>query len=132
MKKLILAVVLVLFSTCAAYGASLQWNHPQDWDVIDGWVVYYEADGEDFNRAIPKDDIEHDGETITYTGIHDHLNLHFGTEYTLWLTAYNEHVESEPSNTVTYTREGFSPPGDSLPEGVTINIPAAPVTINIR
>ena len=121
MKKIVLLLLLLLLPAWAS-AASLHWDYT-DSSMLTGWVCYYQATSDT-------------SKTYSYT-LNDPaarsldlsaLQLVPGTEYNLWLTAYNSHTESGPSNTVDYTTPGFTPPADSHP--VTITIPA-PATITI-
>jgi len=111
--------LMALLLPVLAFGASLQWDDPGvEWDTITGYTVYFSDGIGDFNKSeITGDLIRADG-SVTYTDIDNKLNLHYGIEYTFYITAYNESGESGPSNTVTYTREAYVPPLDHLPEAV--------------
>jgi hypothetical protein len=127
MKKRAVVWVVVLTAFLAivslARGADLQWDYPSDWGVITGYTVYFNEEGETdpaFNKTVPKNspDITQDGTSVTYTDIDDKLNLAHNQPYNFYITAYNESGESLPSNIVTYTRTGYGPPADSLPDPV--------------
>lgn len=102
-----------------AFGASLQWDDPgAEWDSIVGYTIYFSDGTEDFNKTELKGNLTRADGSVTYADIDNNLNLHYGIEYTFYITAYNDSGESGPSNTVTYTREAYVPPLDHLPEAV--------------
>jgi hypothetical protein len=134
MKKLILALIVgaILMMAGPVMAASLAWDHPEEWDVIEGYIVYFTDGTAQFQKTILRSELVTDGVTVFYENFANKLNLHFGVEYTIHVTAYNAANESGPSNEVFYERTSFLPPADQLPEGVIINIPNVPVTINIQ
>ena len=102
MKKILAILAMVLILPCIALADSLSWTH----DGADGFIVYYTDQTNNYNYNVIGD---------VRTCDLDLLNLAPGVEYTFHVTAYNETAESGPSNTVTYTREIFSPPANVLP-----------------
>ena len=127
-----LALALLILWSMPAFAADLAWDYPGDWGMIEGYTVYFTDGSDDFTLTVSKDELVVDGDLVLLTGIEDRLNLQYGVEYDLYITAHNMAGESGPSETVTHGRMTFFPPGDSLPDGIVINIPAAPsITINI-
>jgi len=119
-RLFILICLAALLLPALAFGASLQWDDPgAEWTAIIGYTVYFSDGVEDFNKSVPTADLVRvEGISVTYPDIDDKLNLRQNTEYTFYITAYNETGESGPSNSVTYTREGYTPPPDHLPSPV--------------
>lgn len=115
--KSILTFLLVSLMTVTCYGTSLVWDYPgvEQADMTNGYIIYFEGGGEQYNKTLTWGDLIIDGETIMYKDIDHNLNLHPNVKYTFWATAYNEHTESGPSATITYERDGFIPPTDHLP-----------------
>ena len=123
MKKYLLGILLALFTVVPVLAADLEWDYPADWPDILGYNVYFNEQGDadqPYNKAVVKTapDIVEDGTSVTYQDIDDKLNLAFNQEYNFYITAYNDSGESLPSNIVTYTRAGYIPPQDSLPQPV--------------
>ena len=112
MKKIILLSLLLAFGFAGyAAAASLQFDHSDaDWNLAD---------------------LVREGEAVTFANIETELNLAFNQDYVFYVTAYNDAGESGESNTANWTREGFAPGGDNLPQATIINIPG-PVIINIQ
>ena len=125
MKKIFataVAILMILVGALSASAASLAWTYT-DSSNLTGWVCYYQATSDT-------------SKTYSYT-LNDPaartmdisvLQLIPGTEYNIWLTAYNANAESGPSNTVDFTMPAFTPPDDSHPVTITIEAPAT-VTI---
>lgn len=105
MRRL-LFVWFLFFMVSTVCAASLQWDYPADWEHIGGWMLHYEADGENFNLSVPKGDFEHISGIASLRNIHDKLNLHFGMLYTLWFTAYNDQVGGGTSNVIFWRVDG--------------------------
>lgn len=130
-------IFLVLFLAFSAPGfvrgeTVLSWDYPGDsaWENIVGYNVYYSNPAEDqFNKALSKSDISVNATRVLYKDIDDKLHLQYNEEYIFTLTAFNANEESDKSNSVVYTREGYSPSEDNLPIAV-IHI-SGPVTIVI-
>ncbi len=123
MKKFLLGIFLVLFMVSPILAADLEWDYPADWPDIIGYTVYFNEQGasdQPYNKTVAKNapDIVEDGVSVTYQDIDDKLNLAINQEYNFYITAYNDSGESLPSNIVTYTRAGYIPPQDSLPQPV--------------
>lgn len=122
MRKRLLAFVLgclwVVVGTSLAIGADLAWDYPADWAEIEGWTLYFSDGSNTFNKSFGKTDVTEDGTTVTYSDIENKLNLHFDVTYTMTLHAFNDMGESTGSNAVEYTRSGYDPPVDVLPEPV--------------
>ena len=125
-------IAIILFLAAPAMATDLAWDYPTDYDAIDGYIVYFTDGTEQFNKVIAKSELVVEGATVIYPGIEEKLNLPYGQEMAFYVTAYNAANESDPSNTVSYARPGYAPPVDQLPQGVTINIPEGPVTLNFR
>ena len=110
----------------------ISWDYPGDsaWEDIVGYNIYYSNPaGDQFNKSLSKSDTSVNATRVLYKGINDKLHLQYDKEYTLVVTAFNANEESSKSNSVVYTREGYSPPADNLPVAV-IHI-SGPVTIVI-
>lgn len=123
MKKLLIGIIVLLMGVATANAADLQWDFPTDWNDLTGYIVYFNEIGETdtpWTKTVLKDDpaISQDGASVTYSDVDDKLNLQFNQPYNLYITAYNNSGESGPSNIVSYTRTGYSPPADSLPPPV--------------
>jgi len=101
-----------------AFGADAQWDYPADWDQIVGYTFYYSDGINNYNKSILKADTVSDGSNVTYADIESNLQLGYDITYDIYLTAYDEAGESGPSNTVSFSRSGYSPPADSLPPPV--------------
>lgn len=132
MKRILFALIALTALTLPVHAADLAWDYPAEYDSIDGYTIYFTDGTAQYVKTIAKTDLVVEGATVTYPGIDEKLNLPYGQELVFYITAYNDADESGPSNSVTYTRPGYAPPDDSIPAGITINIPNAPVTINIR
>lgn len=125
MKKILRFTVLVLaglfiiaFAT-TANADRLLWDDPgANWDVITGYTIYYSDGGQNYNKSVLKAVLERAGGNVIYDDMEGNLNLHYDTEYSVHITAYNNSGESGPSNIITFTREGYSPPLDQLPSEV--------------
>ena len=118
MKKLFLVIASMLVISGSALAADMTWNYPADWDIIDGWTVYYTDGTEAYNKTLYKTDVTHDGTTVTWQDVDDKLNLAYETEHLFTLRAFNNSAESGPSNEAQYTRAAYSPPVDVLPPPV--------------
>ena len=130
MKKIMILVAMLFLCATLAIAADLKWDDPgEQWEIISGYVVYYTDGTEQFNKQIFKADVVRADGTVTYTNFEPQLNLAYGVEYTFYITAFNDAGESEPSNSVTYLREGFVPPTDVLPAAVSL--PQSPVNLGI-
>jgi hypothetical protein len=135
MKSLILGVLLSFAVAFSTQAADLVWDHPTDYNTKIGWIVYFNETanpGTVYNRTILKSDITTDSTTITYADIEDKLDLHYNIEYEIKITAYSDVGETAASNTVTYTRDGFIPPTDSLPEPIDSTPPDNPMGFSIN
>ena len=115
MKKLLGLLGIVLLLACPAWAMDLEWDYPSDWGNIVGYTWYFTDGTNNYNKTFFKADVTEDGMTVTYQNAEEKLNLQFFTEYSIYLVAYNDEGESDPSNTVTYTRSGYVPPPDVLP-----------------
>jgi hypothetical protein len=130
-------IFLILFLTFSitvfAQEGVISWDYPGDseWENnLVGYNIYYSNLAKDqFNKTLSKSDLSVNATRVFYEGINDKLHLQYDEEYTLALTAFNTKEESVRSNSVVYTREGYSPPEDNLPVAV-IHI-SGPVTIVI-
>ena len=60
------------------------------------------------------DELDVNATRINYTNIDTKMNLRPNVEYTFFVTAYDACQESDPSESVTYTRVGYVPPEDNL------------------
>jgi len=116
MKKLFLAVLIMLVWSSLAMAATIKWDAPTG--VPDGYIVYYTDGADSWNKSTTETSMDIAG-----------LNLTPGT-YTFHVTAFNTMGESGPSNMADYIMDGFMPPGDNL-KGVTFVIPG-PVTFIIE
>lgn len=130
--KMIVFILLLIAPFATATATDLAWDYPTDYETIDGYIVYFTDGTEQFNKTIAKSELIVEGATVTYPGIEAKLNLPYNVPLNFHVTAYNTVRESDPSNVVAYTRIGFVPLDDKLPQGVTINIPEGPVTLNFR
>ena len=131
MKKIFALLLLILAYSGGAFAASLAWDYPDQWDETDGYTVYYTDGDEDYTMTVNRDELLINEGAVVLPGMEDRLNLQYGVEYTLHLTAFNSAGESGPSNSVTHSRTGYTPPANALPP-VVINIPGVPsITINI-
>jgi len=135
MKKLAFVTgicLMALLVPVLAFGADLQWDDPgAEWDTIIGYTIYFSDASEDFNKSVLTDELVRESGNVTYLDIDDNLNLHYGVEYTFYITAYNDANESGPSNSVTYTREAYVPPLDHLPTPV-VSSPQSAVGLGIN
>ena len=135
MKKVFaLFVMLSLVFVFTVQAASMVWDDPglEEWGIIDGYVVYFTCcDGtETYNKMLSKAELVRADNKVTYSNIEDNLNLHHSIVYSFYIKAYNDSGESGPSNTVTYTREGFVPPTNRLPDPVASS-PLSPSLLEI-
>jgi len=117
-----LIILTILAGTLSANAASLAWDYT-DSSNITGWVCYYQATS-DTSKTYSYTLNDPAARTMDISA----LQLIPGTEYNIWLTAYNANTESGPSNTVDFTSPAFTPPPDSHPVTITIEAPAT-VTI---
>jgi len=110
-----------------AFAADLEWDHPgtEQLDNIKGYTIYFTDGVEAYNKTVTKEQLVIAAATIEYQDIDHKLNLQFETPYAIYITAFNDSMESEKSNTVEYTRVGYQPPLDRLPEGVLLE-PSGP------
>jgi len=134
MRKALAILAMVLLLAAPAWAADLQWDYPADWDIIEGYIVYFNEQGETdtpYNKIVLKADLIQDGVAVTYQDMDGQCNMALEQPYDIWITVWNAAGESGPSNTIQDTKEGFSPPGDSLPSGTVIEIPNAAVTIRV-
>ena len=124
--------LMALLLVTPAFGADLQWDDPgTEWTSITGYTVYFSDGAENYNKtALIPELVRADG-SVTYEDIDNKFNLHYAIEYSFYITAYNDSGESGPSNTVTYTREGYSPPLDHLPE-VVVSSPQSATGLGIQ
>ena len=118
MKKLILAFLLVLFITVPAFAASLVWNYDAGHDVSIGYTVYFTDGVKNYNKTFLVADCIVNGTEVRYDNIETILKLHYGVQYTFELARYNDAGESGHSNSITWTRNAYVPPTDSLPGDV--------------
>lgn len=127
MKKFLFIFLIVFFLFIPFVNAAdLQWDDPgEQWEIITGYIIYFTDGVEQYNITLDKTDLIRSNGTITYVDIEDKLNLAYGTSYEFYATAYNASGESGPSNTVNFTRDGFVPPMDRLPEQV-VGSPLSP------
>ncbi len=121
MKKLIFVFVFMFISCSIVNAASLQWDAPISGNV-EGYIVYYSSPDGDFNKNV--------GNVVQVDNIKNEFNLHPGTLYSFYVTAYNISGESGKSNTINFTSPVFVPIEDILPS-TTIIIPGT-VTIIIN
>jgi hypothetical protein len=134
MKKLLVAVMLVALLWVNAQAAELQWDFPEDWGIIDGYVIYFNETGQadiPYNKTLFKGNLTQDGVTVTYPAFEGPLNMQNGQQYDIWIVAYNAAGASGPSNIVQHSITAYTPPADSLPSGTLIQIPNAAVTIRV-
>ena len=117
-----MAILMVLMGALYANAASLAWDYTDSSNVT-GWVCYYQATA-DTSKTYSYMLNDPAARTMDISA----LQLIPGTEYNIWLTAYNTAGESGPSNTVDFTSPAFTPPPDSHPVTITIEAPAT-VTI---
>lgn len=127
MKKLLCLLSLLLIAS-PTMAASLAWDHPAEWEIIEGYTVYFTTGTEEYTKTLAKIDVETDGAEVRYVGIEEKLSLEAGVQYAFHLTAFNSQGESGPSNTVEYTHPAHTPPEDNLP--IVITVPG-PATIKI-
>lgn len=113
MKRVLIALIMVLMVPALAISAKLTWDH--DGANTEGYRLYYgfAADGYPYSKDLGKP-----------TGNEypmEQLNLNPGQTYYMTLTAYNEAGESDQSNSVTWT-EPIAPEGapSSPPQNVQI------------
>jgi hypothetical protein len=107
----------MLMSTAVA--DDLQWDFPADWDAITGYTVRFSDVVTDYNKTVLKDVLYTSDSLVAYVDFEQKLQMDYGVEYTIYIEAYNDAGPSGPSNTVTYTREPYVPPVDSLPAGAS-------------
>ena len=120
MKRIILLTMICLLMPVMARAADLQWDDPgTEWDIITGYTVYFTDGTEQYNKTVDKAALVRADGVVTYSDVDGTLGLMPGVEYTFILTAWNDAGESDPSNSVAYTREPYSPPVDRLPVGVS-------------
>ena len=96
MKKLILLLLLIAFPANA--------DHLLKWDASNG-AIGYKIYFNEFNKDVGD---------VTQCNLND-LNIEPNVAYTYHVTAYNECGESEPSNTLDFTRPLFEAGSDNLP-----------------
>lgn len=95
-------IVLFLLIPCLAMAVEFKWDaNPPEENVI-GYIAYWH----ETNDPITVYNLNVGNVTeISF----DEQVLEPNTEYTFWVTAYNSVDESGPSNTVTWTRDDFTP-----------------------
>ena len=136
LDALVFVFTLILAATLGVMcqAADLTWDYPGDneWDNnLVGYTIHYSDPADQvFTKTIYKADTTANATTVRYSDIENKLNLQYNTEYTLYLTAFDETQESIASNTCTHTREGHVPPEDTLPP-IIVEI-SGPVTIIIN
>jgi len=111
MKRIPIVLALLLIST-AAWTDTLKWNASP---TADGYKVYYN----EYSKIV--------GDVTEC--VLEEIGTVPGTEYTIHTTAYNSAGESEPSNSVTWTRPVYTPTDNPAP---TVIIIPGPVTINVQ
>ena len=116
MKKLFLAVLIMLVWSSLAMAATIKWDAPTG--VPDGYIVYYAQGADQFSNDVG------DRTAVDLA----EFNLTPGT-WVFYVTAYNIMGESENSNTAEYNMIGYTPSDN--PKGVTFVIPG-PVTFIIE
>jgi len=114
----ITVALMALILPALAFGASLQWDYPADWAEITGYTIRFTDGTNNYNKTIGKADVVEDGVSVTYADIESNLNLNYDITYDIYIEAYNSKSPGGPSNTVTYTRDSYVPPADSLPPPV--------------
>lgn len=115
MKRLLLALTLVLFFTVQANAWTLSWNASEG-DGITYNVYYNDINSPDNVTTV------NNGTALNYDL--DGAGLTAGARYEFWVTAYNETGESPDSDHVRWT----TPPA----EPVIIEMMGAPVQIIIN
>ena len=118
MKKLIISLLIVLLLPAMALAAHLAWDYT-DSSMLKGWKFYYQSTADASNTYIYTFD-DPSARTLDMGA----LQLIPGTEYMIWMTAYNAHAESAKSNTVDFTAPDMTFPPDSHPIVITIPAPA--------
>ena len=136
MKKIILLSLLLAFGFVGyGFAASLQFDHSDtEWEKVTGYTFYFNEAGQtddNYTKTVLKEDLVRESETVTFVNIETKLNLSYNQDYVFSVTAYNDAGESGGSNIVNWTRGGFVPTEDNLPQATIINIPG-PVIINIQ
>ena len=125
MRKLFFAMLFFLFFTSYGFAATLVWDFDEYHDKSVGYTVYFTDGEENFNYSFTVDQTEVvvvDGQQVHFDNVENRLNLHYGVEYELYLTRYNDMGESDPSNTITYTRPAYSPPTNHLPSDPDVSL----------
>ena len=117
-----MALLIVLSGAPYARAASLHWTY-QDSSMLSGWIFYCQAT-DNPNKTYTHALNDPSARSMDISA----LQLNPGTEYNIWVTAYNSHAESGKSNMVDFTTDPFAPPPDSHPVTITIQAPAT-VTI---
>lgn len=119
MKKLLLALLIILFMAAPAFAASLVWDASTG--QVNGYIVYFGPTSGDHAAFHYENGIATSCDLVN-------LNLVPGVDYTFTVRAWNSAGESGDSNSVPYTLPAYSPPVDVLPTAVDIPAPAGNLT----
>ena len=109
-------VASVWFMFTPAHAADLSWDTSTEPDIL-GYNISYMGDYTGAAQRIanlPMDELDVNATRINYTNIDTKMNLRPNVEYTFFVTAYDACQESDPSESVTYTRVGYVQPEDNL------------------
>ena len=126
-----LVLFMIMLFPFVALAETLQWDYPADWDIIDGYIIYFN-DGTQYNKSALKTDLTEDGVIVSLQDFEQFCDIQYNQEYDIFAVAYNVAGASESSNIIQFVREGFVAPDDILPPGSVITIPNAAITINIQ
>ena len=127
MKKILVALAILLFAVPAFAEPTLVWEFTQTENLATGFKVYSQ---EDVAGATVYSQIISDVSARSFPI--DETRYRPGGTYNFWLTAFNSAGEGPASNTAPYTREAFVPTENPPPAIYNINIPSgSPVSINI-
>ena len=117
--KYLLAMVMVLISTCA-FGMTASWDAPTTGGTPEGYILEWTDGTEVFTKTTTS-------LSITIEDKYFDMNK----QYSFTVRAYNSAGQSEKSNTATWTRLPFVPPVDSVLV-VKLDVPTMPGNAKVQ
>lgn len=101
MLKFLLSILFIIPSV--TYAADLCWDYDKYHNMSDGYKIYITSEKSDYIKNVDVDKTVVDGSVVIYKNIDYNLGLNIDEKYYISLTRYNEHMESDHSETVEYT-----------------------------
>ena len=108
MKRIILAVLIIVFSASVACSVTLTWD--PNTDSTQGYLLQWEeTDNPPDTFSINVVGIDNVQQEIADNLFKTNIN------YSIWVLAYNGAGESGRSNVLQFIRNAYSPPADNVP-----------------